>query len=109
MSSEEEEDSDDALLEGYESILDICRSLLPERMLQWHYRSRDERLISLSNEHIYHNSLTTFPGNIGQSPIHFVKVDHVARHSGEAKSNPTEVGKVVDLMFCWFLGGLEGP
>ena len=38
-----------------------ARSCRP-RTLDWHYRSRDERLIAFSNAHIYDRSLTTFPG-----------------------------------------------
>lgn len=38
---------------GFESILDALGSLLRFRMLRWHYRSRDERLIAFSNAHIY--------------------------------------------------------
>src|SRR6476646_5254611 len=42
---------------GFESILDALGSLLRFRMLQWHYRSRDERLIAFSNAHIYDRQL----------------------------------------------------
>ena len=38
-------------------------------MLQWHYRSRDDRLIAFSNNHIYGGSLTAFPGAIVSTPI----------------------------------------
>ena len=30
--------------------------------LDWHYRSRDERLIAFSNRYIYNDRLITFPG-----------------------------------------------
>ena len=36
----------------FESILDALTALLRFRMLQWHYRSRDERLIAFSNAHL---------------------------------------------------------
>ena len=52
---------------GFESILDALGSVLRFRMLLWHYRSRDERLIAFSNAHIYDRTLTTFPG-IGGEP-----------------------------------------
>ncbi|MFZ1599093.1 MAG: AAA domain-containing protein, partial [Anaerolineae bacterium] len=47
---------------AFESILDLCGTVgLPERMLQWHYRSRREGLIAFSNKFLYNNSLVTFP------------------------------------------------
>lgn len=47
---------------AFESILDLCGTIgLPERMLQWHYRSRREGLIAFSNKFLYNNGLVTFP------------------------------------------------
>ena len=47
---------------GFESVLDALRPLLPTCPLNWHYRSRDERLVAFSNDRIYGGALTTFPG-----------------------------------------------
>ena len=47
---------------GFESMLDALRPLLPTCPLNWHYRSRDERLVAFSNDRIYGGALTTFPG-----------------------------------------------
>ena len=90
----------DALTAGYESLLDVVGVPLPSRMLSWHYRSNDDRLIALSNDHIYGGGLTTFPGSEKKSPIHFHKVDHTPIDKTEIRSNPTEVGAVVDLMLA---------
>lgn len=48
-----------------ESILEAMERIVGSRRrrLLWHYRSRDERLITLSNIEIYDNSLTTFPAS----------------------------------------------
>jgi superfamily I DNA and/or RNA helicase len=48
-----------------ESILEAMERVIGSRKkrLLWHYRSRDERLIALSNIEIYGNSLTTFPAS----------------------------------------------
>lgn len=59
---------------GFESILDAVGSLLGFRMLLWHYRSRDERLIAFSNAHIYDRMLTTFPGVGGSRVLRYVPV-----------------------------------
>ena len=45
-----------------ESILGMFRaSGAPERMLRWHYRSRHESLITVSNHEFYDNRLILFP------------------------------------------------
>jgi hypothetical protein len=44
-----------------ESILDECSSSMPQRMLLWHYRSRQESLIAFSNRRFYGGRLVTFP------------------------------------------------
>ena len=44
------------------SILDLfCAKSAPERMLRWHYRSRHESLIAVSNLEFYDNRLQLFP------------------------------------------------
>ena len=97
-----DEDEDDAsglaLTEGFESILDVTSALLPSRRLTWHYRSRDERLIALSNAHMYGGSLITFPGSMQESPISWHYVDHTPNDDREIRSNHSEVNKVVDLI-----------
>lgn len=45
-----------------ESVLELFKSKqAPERMLRWHYRSRHESLIAVSNREFYENRLVTFP------------------------------------------------
>uniref|UniRef100_UPI002AD52B3C hypothetical protein n=1 Tax=Frankia sp. Cr1 TaxID=3073931 RepID=UPI002AD52B3C len=70
---------------------------LPSRRLQWHYRSKDERLITFSNVHIYDNDLITFPGVLTGTPVEHVLVD--GRLSpGQQAPAPEEVEAVVDLV-----------
>jgi very-short-patch-repair endonuclease len=71
-------------------------SLLRFRMLRWHYRSRDERLIAFSNAHIYDRTLITFPGIGGSRVLHHV----LARWDPAADTNSPapEVDAVVDLV-----------
>ena len=81
---------------GYESILDALEPLIPWRMLLWHYRSRDERLIAFSNAHIYDRQLVTFPGVGGKPPLRY----ELAPWDPSADTNsPTpEVDLVIDLI-----------
>ncbi len=81
---------------GFESILDALDFILRPRMLEWHYRSRDERLIAFSNAHIYGRMLTTFPG-IGDEEV----LSHVVVSwdpAAEPNSPRPEVEAVVDLI-----------
>ena len=82
--------------EGMESILDTALSIpLRDQMLRWHYRSRDARLIAFSNEHLYGNNLTVFPGTLDAVPI----LHHmVPNPSPTRSSNPEEVHRVVNLV-----------
>ena len=81
---------------GFESILDALGPLLGFRMLSWHYRSRDERLIAFSNAHIYDRMLTTFPG-IGEGPV--LREVPVSWEPGADTNSPSpEVHAVVELI-----------
>lgn len=55
-----------------ESILDVLNNILPldnKHMLQWHYRSRDPRLIEFSNTKYYKGKLKTLPGTNSKTPL----------------------------------------
>lgn len=81
---------------GFESILNALGSVLGFRMLLWHYRSRDERLIAFSNAHFYDRMLTTFPGTGGSSVLQYVPV---AWQPGADTNSPApEVDATVDLI-----------
>ena len=94
-------DGDDDGLAFYEqelpSILDEARNALPERQLNWHYRSRDEALIAFSNHHYYKDQLVTFPSPRTQSnAVRFHLVQGIyARGSG--RTNEVEAKAVVQL------------
>lgn len=98
---DDDEDDDDvvALTSDIESLLDAADALLRDKMLQWHYRSRDDRLIAFSNNHIYGGSLTAFPGATVRSPIshHLVPFRPLVGTSG-TRSNPDEVEQVVEFV-----------
>jgi very-short-patch-repair endonuclease len=82
---------------GFESVLDALRPLLPTAPLNWHYRSRDERLVAFSNERIYGGALTTFPGVLRDDCLRHVVVaqDH---SPGQDVSVTAEVTRVVELI-----------
>ena len=57
-----EELDDEDLTADIESILGLFTAQsAPQRMLRWHYRSRHESLIAVSNHEFYENKLVIFP------------------------------------------------
>ncbi len=92
------EDESSGATEGYESLLDTTNAFMPSWYLDWHYRSRDESLISFSNHHIYKDRLVTFPGPGGSPVIQHALVDQPPGLDGQEESSSTEVNKVVDLI-----------
>ena len=102
-------DSDDVIDDNdagaYESILDEAVSVLPERSLRWHYRSRHEHLIAFSNIKIYNSQLITFPSSIESVPdcgVEYVYVKDGIYDRGGKKNNIIEARKVADLVFEHF-------
>ena len=82
---------------GHESVLDAMRGFAPERALEWHYRSEDERLIAFSNHEIYGLNLVTFPGVGRWEAVSHVFVPQILA-DGEEISSSSEVEKVVNLV-----------
>ena len=97
-----DDDVDD--VDAYESVLDEA-ACLPQRLLSWHYRSKNEQLIAFSNHKIYHNSLITFPSNVPDSPyngVEYIRVDHGFYDRGGKQGNRVEAEKVAELVFSHF-------
>ncbi|WP_170163172.1 DUF4011 domain-containing protein [Bogoriella caseilytica] len=103
--SEDEEDelADDSLPVpvDLESILsEGVESRLPQLLLTWHYRSRDESLIAFSNSQYYEGRLSSFPTPPahGKVPaLHLRRVDGVWEGGGRgaARINRAEADAVV--------------
>ena len=102
---EEEDDEDQAVVDvsltkDFESLLDVMQALIPggARTLQWHYRSKDERLIAFSNHHIYDGNLVTFPGALPDDCISHVEIPFSEDAITSGATNSAEVREVVDLV-----------
>lgn len=80
-----------------ESILFAMDRLLAgqSRRLLWHYRSRDERLIAVSNRYVYDGSLTTFPAAEGAEAIQHIEIGYSPGIGGGTNSPEAEVAEVV--------------
>ena len=96
--AEETEFTDDIQVGNYESILALMKSIVTKpRQLQWHYRSRDERLIAFSNKRIY-KSLITFPNSDQIGTLNFVNAGSGPEAISMGATNKAEVRKVVELV-----------
>lgn len=87
-------------LEEFESVLDLCKGQggLTSLPLSWHYRSRNESLISYANHAFYGGRLVTFPSaepDGEEAGVALFRVDGVYRRGG-ARDNPIEAEAVVE-------------
>lgn len=82
----------------YDSILEEATNSLPNRSLLWHYRSRNEDLISFSNQEIYQNKLITFPSSVTKAADSGVEYIYVEDGVYEGRCNIAEAKKCVELV-----------
>jgi len=90
------EESPDYAVE-MESILNLCKTGIPSKTLRWHYRSRHESLIAVSNREFYENKLMVYPSPMKESENLGLKLVHLpdTRYDrGRSRTNRQEA-KVV--------------
>lgn len=95
-----EDDEDSGDVTDFESILDLCSTVLPQLRLKWHYRSRYEQLINFSNKNFYDNSLVTFPSaslNHKGIGVDYYYVDGL--FDRKSHTNRKEAEAIVDLVY----------
>lgn len=83
------------------SILGMCDAQgAPQRMLRWHYRSRHQSLISLSNHHFYENRLVVFPspGAIQKAGLFYRYLKDTAYDRGGTRTNQKEAQQVAEAV-----------
>jgi very-short-patch-repair endonuclease len=90
----------EALTRDAESILFAFDRVLAgqSRQLLWHYRSLDERLIAVSNAHIYDSSLTTFPCADIPNAVRHIQAKTATGKDARTNSPQPEVEMVVKLV-----------
>lgn len=97
-----DEESDDSDLLDIESILHKCKTKFKTRMLRWHYRSRHQSLIEVSNMEFYDNKLYVFPSPTKYSDDVGLKFEYVpfsVYNRGTTSNNVEEAEKVIDYAF----------
>lgn len=101
----DDDNNDEMDGENYESILDEMISVFPERSLKWHYRSKNEQLITFSNIKIYNHSLITFPSSaesVADNGVEYVYVENGIYDRGGRKNNINEAKQVAKMVFEHF-------
>jgi very-short-patch-repair endonuclease len=83
-----------------QSILGLCAAQgMLSRMLRWHYRSRHDSLIALSNAEFYENGLVIFPSpskGQGEEGLSLRHLPDTAYDRGLTRTNPKEADAVAE-------------
>lgn len=84
-----------------QSILGMCDAQgAPQKMLRWHYRSRHESLITLSNHEFYENRLVVFPspGSRHRLGLVFHHLADTVYDRGQTRTNAREAAIVAEAV-----------
>lgn len=101
---DDDNESDDYQLatKDVESILSMCLAKgLPQRMLRWHYRSKHQSLIAVSNKEFYENKLFIVPSPYDQASGMGLKFHHLTGatfDSGGTATNKIEARTVAEAV-----------
>lgn len=94
-----DEDEEENVTSDMQSILGMCSAKgIKERMLRWHYRSKHESLISVSNHEFYDDKLVVFPSP-GSNEKHGLILNHFTNtwyDRGKTRTNPKEAEIVAE-------------
>ncbi|BFO67393.1 hypothetical protein KCF3NO3_33760 [Chryseobacterium sp. KCF3-3] len=94
-------EDEDNVTADMQSILGMCDAQgAPQRMLRWHYRSRHESLISLSNQEFYEDKLVIFPspGSKNRMGLVFNHLPDTYYDKGKTRTNPREAEEVANAV-----------
>ena len=96
-------DEDDEIYSavGLESILEHAKVTFDTKMLKWHYRSRHDSLIAVSNNEFYNNQLYVFPSSEKISDDLGLKLKYnpdTIYEKGSAR-NVKEAEEIIDYLF----------
>lgn len=107
LTGNDDEDSDDEdqptfQVKDAESILDLCLAKgLSHRMLNWHYRSKHQSLIAVSNKQFYDNRLFIVPSPydaVAGMGLKFNYNPDAHYERGSSRTNPREARLVAEAV-----------
>jgi hypothetical protein len=100
--SDTDDEESAARVADIESILGLFTARgLPMRMLRWHYRSRHESLIAISNRQFYENKLVIIPSPYTAQSGLGLRFHHVTQgvfETGTTRTNPVEAKVVAEAI-----------
>ena len=104
IKADDDEEEEEIVPGDMESILNLFLAQNShERMLKWHYRSRHDSLIAVSNYEFYDNKLVTFPCS-GLNPdskgLIFHHLPETNYDRGKTRTNPLEAKKVAEAIMA---------
>jgi len=90
------------ITQDMQSVLGLCAAQgMPSRMLRWHYRSRHDSLIALSNREFYEDGLVVFPSparNLEGEGLSLRHLPETVYERGTTRSNPKEADAVAQAV-----------
>ncbi|MGL4611138.1 MAG: DUF4011 domain-containing protein [Trueperaceae bacterium] len=98
---DDEDENAEAATTDIASILSLCKSKnMSDRMLRWHYRSKHESLIEVSNRLFYDNKLVVFPSNyVEHKGMAFNHLPNTVYDRGASRANPLEAKSIAEAVF----------
>lgn len=87
---------------GIESILEHAKITLNTKMLKWHYRSRHDSLIAVSNNEFYNNQLYVYPSSQKSTDEYGLKLKYnpdTIYDKGRSASNLLEAEDIIEYLF----------
>lgn len=103
VGEEDPEEADDGITiqaKDAESILELCLAKgVPSRMLSWHYRSKHQSLIAVSNREFYENKLFIVPSPydaVAGMGLKFSLLKNAPYDRGGTRTNPAEAKIVAE-------------
>ena len=104
VSQEGEPDEEELATSDIESVLGLfCSRGAHQRMLRWHYRSRHESLIAVSNHLFYDNRLIVFPSpdqERRQLGLIYRRLENAPYDRSRTRTNPGEARAVAEAVIA---------
>ncbi|MDK2831241.1 DUF3320 domain-containing protein [Methanolobus sp. WCC1] len=101
-SIEDNEEEGVVSVSDIESILHLCKRSFPIKNLRWHYRSRHESLIAVSNEEFYEQNLVIYPSPMADMDNLGLKFVHLPDTVYKSSMNRKEAKAVAKAAFEHF-------
>ncbi|MBT4328726.1 MAG: DUF4011 domain-containing protein [Gammaproteobacteria bacterium] len=93
-----DDEGDDLIVDGPESILEMASTRFASRRLRWHYRSQHESLIAFSNSRFYNDDLVIFPSPHNESKNFGIQFERIHNGVFQNHRNLEEVNVIVEAV-----------